>query len=455
MVSLMPSTDVLYFIIFTRYPLPGTTKTRLIPVLGSLQAARLQRAMTEHLLSRVRPLMDREEISVEIWFEGGDATLMRRWLGPEYGYTPQGSGDLGSRMQRAMEAAFQSGARAAVIMGTDVPGITTDILTQTRNLIRRERMVIGPAKDGGYYLIGFRRDMFQEGSARFFTGIEWGTHQVFKKTLALAAEAGTRPAVLPVLQDIDRPEDLRAWKGPIGHWASKPVRERISVVIPTLNEADNLEKTLAAAGRGADIETIVVDGGSRDGTPSLAAAAGARVITAPPPKACQMNRGAQAATGDILLFLHADTRLPRSFARDIQACMKMPGVSAGAFSLGIDARRPGFRLIEFFTNRRSVIFRMPYGDQGIFVSAGMFHKLGGFPQMPLMEDYELVRRLRKTGRIVILPAAVRTSPRRWLNRGLFKTWLLNQMVIAGYHMGASPAALSRLYDRPRGLSTLS
>ncbi len=154
----MPSARPERLIVFTRFPEPGKTKTRLIPALGARGAARLQRQMTEHIITTAAALNGRNGLSIEVRHEGGNAGLMQDWLGSHLTYRPQGGGNLGRRMQRAFEAAFEDDAAAAVIVGSDIPGISDDILRQAFEALRKKDLVLGPAKDGGYYLIGRPKD---------------------------------------------------------------------------------------------------------------------------------------------------------------------------------------------------------------------------------------------------------------------------------------------------------
>jgi rSAM/selenodomain-associated transferase 2 len=221
----------------------------------------------------------------------------------------------------------------------------------------------------------------------------------------------------------------------------------ISIIIPAFNEADNIAKTLTSIGPSDNREVIVVDGGSHDSTVSLARSLGARVVNSSPPKARQMNRGAAIATGDVLLFLHADTLLPEKFDEHILESLNRPSTVAGAFELSVDSPIPALRLIESLANWRSRRLRLPYGDQAIFVQRKLFHQVGGFPHIPIMEDFELIRCLRKKGEIVTLPVSVSTSPRRWEKFGILKTTLINQLVIVAYFTGISPGVISRWYRR--------
>lgn len=219
----------------------------------------------------------------------------------------------------------------------------------------------------------------------------------------------------------------------------------ISVVIPALNEARQLPAVLDTIQLANPVEVIVVDGGSADGTADVAEARGGRVVRATPGRSHQLNCGAAAATGEILLFLHADTRLPEGFDHTIRQTLAQPGVVAGAFRLAIDGPGRGLRWVEWGVNLRSRLLQMPYGDQGIFLKAEVFHNLGGFPDLPMMEDFELVRRLRQVGRVAIAPSAVVTSDRRWRTLGILRTTLANQAMIAGYLLGVDPHKLARWY----------
>lgn len=223
--------------------------------------------------------------------------------------------------------------------------------------------------------------------------------------------------------------------------------ERISIIIPTLNEIETLPLALHSTRQAVEVERIVVDGGSRDGTPDVAAAHQARVISFDSGRGRQMNAGAAAASGEVLLFLHADTRLPHGFDRHVRRLIQEPGVSAGAFRLHIDSAERSLRLIEFGANWRSRWMQAPYGDQAIFVRASLFRQIGGFPDIPIMEDFELVRRLRRRGRISLAPAFVTTSARRWRQLGVWRTTLLNQGAILAYYLGVEPSRIACWYYR--------
>jgi hypothetical protein len=190
-------------IIFTRYPEAGTTKTRLIPMLGAEGAAIWQKKMTELTIIECRKLLEIRDISIEVFFAGGDLSLMREWLGKDLIYQPQGKGDLGEKMRRAFDLSFRSGNKRTAIIGTDCPELTVEILTEMFDRLKNRDVVLGAAKDGGYYTIGLAH-LIDE----LFINIDWGTEVVFQQTQKKVQQLNLSVAYLPILSDVDRPEDL-------------------------------------------------------------------------------------------------------------------------------------------------------------------------------------------------------------------------------------------------------
>jgi len=439
-----------HLILFTRFPRPGSTKTRLIPVLGPQGAAALQQKMTEHITGQIQKFLSTHPVRVDIRFDGGDTAQMKKWLGHGFNYHPQGTGHLGCRMQTAFNDAFAVGAGAAVLVGSDVPGISALILQKAFAALTHENMAIGPARDGGYYLIGLRAGTFSRFGHRLSDGCNRGTDTVFAETVARARKDGANCMVLEKLADVDRPEDLPVWHDTLKQKQPGDVKKGVSVIIPVLNEKKTLKKTLLSVGRGKHREIIVVDGGSRDGTVMLAKSMGAKVLTGSPPRSRQMNHGAAVAAGTILLFLHGDTRLPRRYDEHIDKGVDTAGFAAGAFRLRVDSPARAMKLIGKLATLRSRFLSLPYGDQALFLTAKRFWETGGFADISIMEDFELVRRLKKMGgKIITLPVSVYTSPRRWAAVGVLKTTLINQMVLAAYFSGIPPAAIVRWYRSGR------
>ena len=224
---------------------------------------------------------------------------------------------------------------------------------------------------------------------------------------------------------------------------------KLSIVVPTLDEAAVLPATLAAARQPGVAEIIVVDGGSRDGTLAVARALADRVIEAPRGRAQQMNAGAAAACGDVLLFLHADTLLPPGYVQAVARVLADPAVVGGRFDVRLDAGGLAYRIIGRLISLRSRMTRVATGDQAIFVRRAAFERLGGYPPLPLMEDIALSRALKGAGRIACLAETVTTSARRWQQRGVVRTVLLMWCLRAAYYAGVSPVRLARIYRDAR------
>ncbi len=228
---------------------------------------------------------------------------------------------------------------------------------------------------------------------------------------------------------------------------------QIAVVIPALHEADRIAEAIRSA-RAPGVEILVVDGGSRDATAETARAAGARVLRAAPGRAAQLAAGTAASAADALVFLHADCRLPSGYADAVRGALADPTVAGGAFAFRF-GREPGasrlaalgLRVVEAGAALRVALFGLPYGDQALFARRSALERAGGVPQVPIMEDLDLVAALRRTGRLVALPLPVETSPRRYLTRGVARTWLRNAGALAAWRLGLDRGRVASWYGR--------
>ncbi len=422
-------------VVFTRCGVPGRAKTRLSGVLGDVAAAQLQQQMTAVVLSVAGEFSKRSGTDLEIHFTDGSNQRMREDFGCDFRYRPQGAGDLGRRMARVFEESRVRGPTRTVIIGADCIDIDADILEGAFKALDDADVVLGPAADGGYYLVGLRGR-----SGRLFEGVDRGTSRVLAQTIRTAEANGLSVALLQELADIDRPEDLTVMARRSG-----PATGRISVVIPSLNDEATIGSAVSSAlMEGAEV--IVADGSSSDGTARIAGALRATVLDVARGRARQMNAGAGQAGGDILLFLHADSRLPVGYGREVVRLMEPSHIAGGAFTFKPDRRMRGLGVIARLVNFRSRVISMPYGDQGLFVRRKTFEKIGGFPEWDIMEDYELVRRLKRHGCIAMSASAVITSADRWEDLGLMRATLVNQAVILGFHLGVSPKRLRCWYQ---------
>jgi rSAM/selenodomain-associated transferase 2 len=224
-----------------------------------------------------------------------------------------------------------------------------------------------------------------------------------------------------------------------------------SIIIPVLNESpgiNNAVEQVYRIGSGFTVEVIVIDG-DEEGT-TINAVKNREVIKGMSPRGRgrQMNKGASVARGDILLFLHTDTELPENALEAISSVMDDTSYAGGAFDLGIRSHRSVFRLIERLVNIRTRLTKIPYGDQAIFIRKTVFDTMNGFKEIPLMEDVEFMRRMKRLGlKICIIPQKVETSPRRWEEEGIICCTLRNWILRGLYYIGVKPGKLVKFYYR--------
>ena len=431
-----------HLLIFARMPQPGTSKTRLIPAIGAENATQVYRQLVAQTLSQTRQLVSERGCQATICFTGGTVSEVQAEFGDDLEYSEQRGVSLGDRLGHATGSAFDAGAKRVLVIGTDCPSLSSNELKVAFARLEGHDIVIGPAHDGGYYLIGLNA-----AHASLFADIQWSTPMVFEQTLQRARDLNLSVSTLPELSDVDYPEDLL----PLRQSTERQLfpftirMGKLSVIIPTLNEEANLLPTLEAVGvPHDDLEVIVIDAGSTDQTVEIAEQHGCKVFVGNPGRANQMNAGAAIATGEHLLFLHADTRLPEGYRHEIQRVLAAP-VACGAFPLKIDAPGLALRMIESGVAFRSRMFQMPYGDQALFFRSVDFYKQHGFKQMSIMEDYELVARMRKIGSIGLANEPVKTSARRWLKKGILRTTHVNQLYVIAYRIGYSDTTIAKLY----------
>jgi rSAM/selenodomain-associated transferase 2 len=217
---------------------------------------------------------------------------------------------------------------------------------------------------------------------------------------------------------------------------------KIAVVIPAVDEARNIPGAVESAAA-SDVDVVVVDGGSRDGTPECARSAGARVLESERGRARQLRAGVRATEGETVLLLHADTRLSPGWKEAVEDALRDPGVVAGAFRLRFEDRGLAFRVLEWGVRLRVAVLGLPYGDQALFVRRGVLDELGGIPQVDFMEDLDLVSALKRRGRLRVLPLPVTTSGRRYRQAGVLRTTGLHLLAALLWSLGVDRARIKR------------
>ncbi len=225
-------------------------------------------------------------------------------------------------------------------------------------------------------------------------------------------------------------------------------KQNITIIIPVINEEKIIKNILNYLLKYPSIEAIFVDGGSQDNTIDIIKKSGLKLICSPILcRSSQMNLGAKEAKGDILLFLHGDTFLPENFPQIIIKTIEKKDFVAGAFQLKIDSPKKVFRWLECLVKWRSHFFALPYGDQGIFLTKQQFEMVNGFEDLVIMEDFALMKKLKKIGKIYLTSEAVTTSARRWEKLGILKTTMINQIMIIGYYLGIENQKLANIYRK--------
>jgi uncharacterized protein len=421
-------------LVMAKAPLPGRVKTRLQPAFTPEQCAEIQAALirrTERWALEVAPgaafmACDRPE-----------ATPTRVTT------FEQSEGHLGRRLEHATAHVWQRHRGPLLVVGVDTRLTAAHAEAALDHLAAGTDAVFGPALDGGYYLVALARplpELFAIDPAA------WGGPEVLERSIAAAHEAGLSVATLDPERDLDTPADAAAL---IDDPELAPLLRRglVSVVVPVLDEAAALPALLDhLASLEGRFEVVVADGGSRDGTPDLAAGhpLAPRVVRAPRGRAEQMNAGAAEARGELLVFLHADTRLPPSAHRSLTTT----AADGGNFQIRFDGGDRFSRVLGrwYSLQRRLGVY---YGDSAIWLRRAVFDALGGFRPLPIMEDYDLARRLERGFRTACLPGPAITSGRRWRALGVPRTVLSWVAIRWLFLAGVPPERLARLYRRAR------
>lgn len=417
-------------IIFTRVPIPGQTKTRMMPMISAAGCARLHTCFLED----IKRECGKTEADLYVFYTPKDK---EEFLYPVFGsgrqYIPQSGEGLGERMYQAVRQVLEKGYGSCILLGTDIPELRAEYLNRAFSILERRDIVLGPTMDGGYYLVGMKTPLKE-----IFEVKGYGQSSALHNTVAQLKRAGLTTGFTKTLWDMDTCEDLQGYRQRMrmdrrlqdtstGRYLAKT--SRISIIIPVYNE----EKTICSIQDQLEplrrqCEIIFVDGGSTDGTLSRIRPY-FKVVSSLKGRAKQMNEGAKKSHGDVLFFLHCDSELPKLPLAQIRQVMK--NHSAGCFGIAFHSRNFFMFTCRVISNHRVKDRKVMFGDQGIFIDRNLFFDAGMFPELPVMEDYQFSLTLKERGvKLGMTKRRIYTSARRFPKGTLPKLklmWKMNRL----------------------------
>jgi len=434
---------------FARAPVLGRVKRRLAATEGDPEALRIYRLLAEDVHAVLLEAQSHGDLDLVTCLadgreDGPEARTLSAWLPGARALWAQGEGDLGARMDRALGRALAQGASAAAVVGTDVVGLTPAWLEQAWAALATADVVLAPTPDGGYGFLALKRP-----APALFRDIPWSTPQVAAATRAAARAAGFQLVELNGLRDVDTAADLEG------------VLPLVSVLVPVLDEMPRLAPRLqalvaAAAPHGRAVEIVVADGGSKDGSLEAARALsqrspGLHTLATRAGRGTQLKAAAEAARGRWLWTLHADADVAPGTLERVLAHARR-GSHPWAFSkTRIDAPGLFYGVVGVLTEIRARWLRLPYGDQGVLVKRSLYERVGGYADVPLMEDVLLAGQLSRFAAPACLGGRLTLDGRRWKRHGLARVALGNLRTLARFLVLGRPAQdLVRGYDRSLG-----
>jgi rSAM/selenodomain-associated transferase 1/rSAM/selenodomain-associated transferase 2 len=383
------------FIIFTRVPVPGETKTRLMPYFTPKKCAMLHSCFLKDIAASCKDI----KADIFVCYTPADKESKLHDIFGEISYFPQEGNDLGARMFNAIERVLKIGYGSCILVGTDVPEMRACDIRSAFRILEKKDVVFGPSEDGGYYLVGMKKPIRE-----VFEKQTYGHGSVLENTIRALSEKNISVGLGTEKYDIDTREDISKYrdrmrknkflqKTETGKYLMKTAK--ISVIVPTYNEEKTIRPLIKQLREIKDkCEIIFVDGGSTDKTleyidPDF------RVLHSPKGRAIQMNLGAGSSTGDIIFFLHCDSELPNRPLEQIRCVMK--DYRVGCFGIAFHSLNFFMFTCRIISNHRIKDRNVVFGDQGIFIDRKLFFDMGMFPEIPIMEDYQFSLGLKARG----------------------------------------------------------
>jgi uncharacterized protein len=443
--------------LMARPPRRGACLGRLAPVIGEGPAARLARAMLLDTWSTLSAWVSSQpDVDLVLALAGGadECPLLQ----PTPSLVRQAEGDMGRRLASICAGALGQRGRV-LLLAADTPGLPVTHIAGALAVLADADVVVGPAADGGFWCLGVRGGPQALNGNTWLDGLGWHQPDTLAQLEDRARRIGLRVARAAPWWDVDRAEDLPGLRALL---AAEPDRapetaaelqrpegeSPLSIVIPSLLDSVRLDEAVRAVKeQKGPIEIVVADGGSSDRSPERAAAAGATVLVTGPGRGRQLAAGARLATGDVLLFLNVDVRLPPDGAELVRAALADPRVEAGAFVTRTvaDPALPNLAgpLLPL-ADLRSRFTRRPGGDQALFVRRTAYEAAGGFTPLPICEDYDLARRLAARAPLARIRTPVIVSGRHVQGRPV-RALFVNRLVAGLFKLGVDPALLARLH----------
>ncbi len=436
--STPPSQARKALIIFMRCPEPGRVKTRLAAAIGQERASRVYEKLARMTLGVAADFAgSHPDVTVFIFYDPPEKSLQmeQRFPGP-WNFMPQRGPHLGLRMGNAIQQVMARGFGPVVLVGSDLASPSQEDYAKAFEALQGGLVPLGPAEDGGFYLIGLNGYCPSPFEPR-----QWGEGAILERTRRLLHAEGFHTRDLPIKRDVDRKEDLECLHGHFFH------ESQLSVIIPTVADPGEIQWRSREMQRQLWPGDEIVISSAEGGPPCPQAGEGHvfRCVQGPKGRGRQLNRGALAAGNNLLLFLHDDSVPPPQFPYLVRKALQKEEVSLGCFSLRFRPSSPSLELIARWANIRSAFMGMPYGDQGLFCRREIFDKVSGFQQPFIFEDVEFVRSCKSHGKLEILNAPVTSSSRRYLRKGVLKTALHNHFMVLLYCLGMDNRKLYDLY----------
>jgi rSAM/selenodomain-associated transferase 2/rSAM/selenodomain-associated transferase 1 len=427
-----------------KYPEKGKVKTRLARGIGQEKALCLYQKLVRRTLGIASDFnMVHNDVYPFLFYYPSEknAEIRKAYPGP-WAFVSQADGHLGDKMGAAFDHVFQKGYGQAVLIGSDIADLLGIDIEEAFEALDEHQAVVGPAQDGGFYLIGLKAPC-----AKVFNFPSWSNPSVYERTIHCLQDSGLRFKAISKRRDIDQEEDMV-------HVKDQPIfHDQISIIIPLLGRMARLApliEWLEAQLWPGDEIIIVKDRPAchtyeTPGSGTVTITSHTRLIFATRGRGSQLNCGSRVAQGNLLWFLHADTVPPPNFGYHIRKLSLAPECALGCFKISLGKRHVLLRLISIWANFRTKYFKLPYGDQGLFCSRHILEKVGGFRKKFLMEDVDLVKACKKMGKLLIIQQELYSSPERYLRKGILRASCQNQLLMLLYFLGVSDRRLYRFY----------